>query len=272
MFARLLPLLACSGCATMWIASQAGGWQKQWDESVHEVRVPQPGYEEQLAVVLPLAPEYEPTPPAQPNQPPPPLVMKPFALSCKAEQRGHDLVYHQAFRYGSRWKTGVAISVLVEGALGALGLLTATSQKPAGYVYGAYLAADAAIALPLFFIPRKEIYRTDDVAVATPVRDDCPDGLALEIAGDTYPVDAAGRITDVAQAALTEWMNAPTGALRIIIAGQARDLPITDGGRCTWRHNHGGFACQSYVPEAYARTTIVVPQGTLSRAAEAAEH
>lgn len=248
MFARLFPLLL-SGCATAWITTQATGTQRVWDEGIHEVHVPQPGVQEHLVVTLPLAPATTTTPTG--------------TLTCAVDQTARDLVYHQAFRYGRTWKKMTALAFLIEGAVGATFLLTATSDKPNGYVYGGFLAADAVLTLPLFFIPRKEIYRTDDLPVTTPLRTDCPDGLALEIGSDTFPVDGAGNLGDLGQTALTEWMKAPSGPLRVDIAGQARDLPIDDGGRCTWLRNHGQ-TCTGYSNATLASVTIPVAAGTFT--------
>ena len=157
-----------------------------------------------------------------------------------------------------------AAAIVIEGALGAIFWLSATDQKPDGYLYGGFLAADAVLTAPLFFIPRKEIYRSDDVAVTTPVRSDCPEGLALEIGSDTFPVDAAGMLGELGDTALDDWMKAPNGPLRIDIAGQARDLPIDDGARCTWQHNHGGVCMPVYGAPALATVTIPVAAGTLT--------
>jgi hypothetical protein len=253
MFARLLPIVL-SGCATGWIAVEAAGGQRALDEDVHEVHVPQPGVDEHLTVTLPLATQYEGTgSAAQPL---------PFALTCSTEQKAHDLVYHQAFRYGSRWKKMTAIAFVVEGAVGAAFLLTADSNHPGGYVYGGFLALDAAVTAPLFFIPRKEIYRSDDVPVTTAVRSDCPDGLALEIGGDTFPINAAGKLGELGDTALTEWMKAPSGPIRVTIAGQARDLPIGDAERCTWARDHQGICTTPGAPTA--SVTIGVPAGTFA--------
>jgi len=257
MFARLFPLLL-SGCATSWIITQAAGGQRAFDEDVHEVHVPQPGIEEHLTVTLPLAPQT--TPAAQAGQP---ATTLPFALTCAVAQTGHDLVYHQAFRYGSRWKKLTAAAFVLEGALGAVFLLSATDQKPQGYLYGGFLAADAVLTAPLFFIPRKEIYRNDDVPVTTPVRGDCPEGLALEVGSDTFPIDAAGKLGELGETALGEWMKAPNGPLRVDIAGQARDLFVDEAGRCTWLRSRGG-TCSLYGASTVASVTIPVAAGTLT--------
>lgn len=233
MFARLSPLLL-AGCATSWITTQVTGTQRAWDEDVHEVRVPQPGVQEHLVVTMPVGP-----PPMAGSAAPP------LALTCAVDQTGRDLVYHQAFRYGSRWKKLTALAFVLEGALGATFLLTADNEHPNGYVYGGFLALDAAITAPLFFIPRKEIYRTDDVATTTPVRGDCPDGLALEIGGDTFPVDATGHVGELAEAALAQ--RRPGDPLRVAIVGQARDLAC------------GPQACTATIPVATGTLTSLAP-------------
>jgi hypothetical protein len=208
MFARALSLVALSGvalsgCATGWIMTQAVGGQRALDEGSHDVHVPQPGIEEHLTVSMaPMA----------------------DSLTCQVAQGGHDIVYHQAFRYGSRWKKTTAIAFLVEGALGAVLLLTASDKEPNNYLYGGFLALDAVVTAPLFFIPRKEIYRHDDVYVTTPVRTDCPEGLALEIDGNAYPIDAAGRVGELGTAALAEWAKTRASSLRVTLGGQERDL------------------------------------------------
>ena len=239
MFARLFPLLL-SGCATSWIITEAAGGQRVLDEGVHDVHVPQPGIEEHLAVTLPLSPTTVPA--SQPGQPP---TVTPITMTCTSAQSGHDVVYHQAFRYGSGWKKATAISFAIEAALGAVFLLTADEKSSENYAYGGFFAVDAAITAPLFFIPRKEIYRNDDVVVTTPLRTDCPDGLALEINGDSFPIDATGKLGDVAEAALAQYLKAPSGSLRVVLAGQARDLAC------------GPQNCVATVP---------VPVGTLSTA------
>lgn len=207
MFAKLLPLALVSlvsGCATGWIVTEASGQQRLLDENIHEVRVPQPGIEEHLTVSL------------LPNA---------TTFSCTVDQTGPERVYHQAFRYGSRWKKTAAVMFVLEAAAGAALLLTADDQHAGNYVYGGFLALDGALTAPLIFIPRKEIYRTDDTVATTSVRADCPDGLTVTIGADTYPIDATGKLGDLGQAALA----AAPSPLRVTIAGQQRDLYLVPG-------------------------------------------
>ena len=203
MFAKLLPLVL-SGCATGWIVTEASGQQRLLDENVHEVRVPEAGVEEHLTVSL------------LPNA---------TTFTCAVDQTGPERVYHQAFRYGSRWKKTVAVMFVLEAAAGAAFLLTADDQHAGNYVYGGLLAVDSALTLPLIFIPRKEIYRTDDTVATTSVRSDCPDGLTVTIGADTYPIDASGNVGDLGRAA----MAAAPSPLRVTIAGQQRDLYVMPG-------------------------------------------
>jgi hypothetical protein len=204
-FARLLPALLLSGCATGWIVTEAVGGQRALDENVHEVRVPEPGIQEHLTVTL---------------------LPGSTSFACAIDQTGPERVYHQAFRYGSRWKKTVALMFVAEAVAGSLFLLTADDQHPQNYLYGGFFALDAAVSAPLFFIPRKEIYRTDDTQVTTSVRNDCPDGLAVAIGSDTFPIDATGKLGDLGTVALGEWLKAPNGTLRLTIAGQERELYV----------------------------------------------
>jgi len=201
-----------------------------WDEGINEVHVPQPGVQEHLVVTLPLTSQVG-------------SAAQSLALTCAVDQTGHDLVYHQAFRYGSRWKKMTALAFVLEGALGAVFLLTATNEKPDGYVYGGFLALDAVVTAPLILIPRKEIYRTDDAAVTTPLRSDCPEGLALEIGSDTFPVDAVGHLGELGDAALAQWK--PGAPIRATIAGQERDLVC------------GPQSCTTTIPVATGALTTV---------------
>jgi hypothetical protein len=257
----------------MWTTTQLSGTQRVWDESVHEQAVPLDGVEERLAIEMPLAILHEappptttaPAPAAVPASPPKEL---PFALTCVTTQRGQDEVYHSAFRYGKSWKKGTAIMFLLEGLSGSA-MLFLGERSGSDIVWGSFLAADAVGSAAIFFIPRKEIYRRDVTEVVTPIRDDCPAGLALEIAGESYPVDAAGRIGELGETALDDWMQQPTGAVRLTLPGQSTDLVLGIAERCTWnrarqRTPDPGCTYQS-VPAQTASASLLVPAGTLTR-------
>lgn len=200
---------ALSGCATSWLVTQGTGTQRVWDESVREERVPKPGFDEELTVAYQSGSK---------------------SFTCNAVQRGTDRVAHSAYRYGRTWKLGTAISVLVEGGLAALFLLDAnTTTNASYYLWAGFLALDAAVALPLLLIPKREIYREDEVAVTTPLTTICPPGLALDIAGEPHAISPGGTLGELGIAALDEWVASPTGpggAVRVTFGDDARDLPI----------------------------------------------
>jgi hypothetical protein len=97
--------------------------------------------------------------------------------------------------------------------------------KRLSYLAGAgFFALDAVGTGVIAFIPRKEVYREQSVAVTTPVRDACPEGLSVQIAGETYPIDAAGRVGELADAALAEWQRAPNSELLVDFEGRTSPL------------------------------------------------
>ena len=259
----MLALAATSGCATTWVITQASGTPRVWDEHVREVDVPEPGITERLTVTLPLRIDYVPADAAAPGQPAAPPKPRVFALTCSTDQDAQDVVYHQAFRYGSFWKKSTAVFFLAEAA-GASLLLLAGDGKVDDQVYGGFLAADAAVSGALFFLPREEIYRHDDKPVSTHVRSDCPDGLALAIDGTEYPVDAAGRLTDVGQTALDDWMKQAGPPIEVHLGGASQPLPLGPDERCIWRRAHDAAACTVMTSPHEVTAQIIVPPGTLT--------
>jgi hypothetical protein len=256
-----------SGCATAWIATQALGTQRTLDEGVREVSVPAPGVQERLAVSLPLVTEYAQPAGTTAQAPTTPSTPLPFALTCRTEQRAKDVVYHSAFRYGKRWKWTSGIMALVEGGLAALMISAASSEKPGYALGGVFFAADALVTTGLFFIPRKEIYRHDERTAVTPVRSDCPEGMTLAIGGVPFPVDAAGRLGEVGDAALDAWMSAPNGPLLLEVAGQRRAFEVGQGEQCVWLRDHHRdqpASCYAGVALRSVMAAIDVPAGTLS--------
>jgi hypothetical protein len=132
------------------------------------------------------------------------------------------------------------------------------------------MAADALLTTGLFFIPRKEIYRHDERPSVTPVRGDCPDGTTLVIGAERFPVDAAGKIGEVGDAALDAWMSAPTGPLLLEIAGQTRTFDVGYGEQCVWQRDHHRdqpATCTAGVALRSLLVSIEVPVGTLSTVA-----
>lgn len=270
----VVAALAQSGCFTSWVASQAAGNAKIWDESVREQAVPMPGFTEHLVVSMPLVIEMTPAPATTSTTPAKPPTPLPFALQCRAQQQGHDAVYHSAFRYGKSWKKGTAIMFLLEG-LSAAALYVGSSDDDdvSNRVLGAVLAVDAVGSGVLFFAPRKDIYRRDEKPVTTVIREDCPETLTLQIGGDVFPIDAIGRLGELGDLALDDWMQAPTGSILVGLEGRSFELVITSADRCTWnRHRQRtadpGCASATGISQQYATTTIDVTPGTLTRVIE----
>lgn len=217
-----------TGCFSTWVGMTASGHPGATDESAREERVPQPGVREHLAVSL---------------------VDGQF--KCTSTQTATDVVYHSAYRYGSRWKKTAALMFVTEAAL-ATALYFSNPDDPGKrltYLVGAgFFALDAVGTGVIAFIPRKEVYREQSVAVSTPVRDACPEGLSVQIASETYPIDAAGHIGELGDAALADWQRA---------AGPGTDLVIDFEGRSSAMRSDG-----------IVRSAIFdVPAGTLAGAA-----
>lgn len=265
---KLLLLLAASGCATTWITSQAVGHPEMWDEGVREVRVPEAGVSERLTISLPIQIEYEPPPFTPAGQPAPPPVARPFALSCSIDQNANDAVYHSAFRYGKHWKWGTAIAFLLEGAAATAIYATKTDDHPEDVVYAGFFAVDAVVSGALFFAPRKEVYRRDEKPVTTHVRADCPDGMTIAIAGADYAVNAAGRLGELGDAALDQWMASGGEPVEVRVAGQSRALPIGPDERCEWQRVHHAGTCGSLSSPRAVALEIVVAPGLFASALE----
>jgi hypothetical protein len=260
------------GCGTLWIGLQASGGQRALDEQARDELVPMPGIDERLVISVPLVTEYTIVPGATPSTTPSTTAgpAKRFEIACHTEQRARSVQYHAAFRYGHAWKKGTALMFLLEGVAASVLLLEAnTTDHADALLAGAFFAADAALTGAIFFIPRKEVYREEPIAVTTPVRNDCPDGLELEISGARYPVDAAGHVTDVAEAALGDWMVTPTGPIFVALHGQTQALPIGAREQCAWlrdRQPSGGSRClpADVAPPRVVVTTLVLAPGTLA--------
>ena len=258
----LAVALASSGCFTSWAITQGAGRPDILDEGVRESSVPIAGVREQLAVRLPTTIEFEDSPTGQAGTHGPP---KPFALTCEVTQHAKDTVYHAAFRYGHTWKWVAASMFVAEAATAAI-IYAADSTNGSAQVAAALFAADALGTAVIGLAPRKEVYRTEVRADDTVVRQDCPDGLALAIAGATFPIDAAGRIGEVGNRALDAWMRAPDGALRVTLNGQDETLAIGGDEQCAWNAAHHGARCVRYRPALDASVTLAVPMGTLTSA------
>lgn len=261
--------VASGGCFTTWVTVQATGNQRYLEEGAREEIVPQPGVREFLRVTVPLT---ERGPDANGDR-------RPFELACASSQSATDSVHRSAYRYGGGWKKGMAVGFLLEGLAATAFYFSARadvdsgdpmreSAAPAKRLAAAIIAADALGTAALAFIPRKEVFRTETRPAVTSLRDDCPDGLLLEIAGESFKVDAAGRIGELGEAALDAYMKAPTGAVRFSFAGTMADVPIGTVEQCTWlrtRHPGEPNACGTYgAGRTVTAASLEVPLGTLT--------
>lgn len=270
-----------TGCFTTWAVSRALGGPP-WEEGVREEVVPLPGVTERLTVALPLQP---PTPASSgtgtstttTTGATPVTAAMPFALQCTTHQEGKDSVYHSGIVHGRKWKIATAMAAVVEGASGALFLLATRNDADAqnrleGKIYGGFLTLDAIGSAVLFFLPRREVVRTDQRVTVTPVRADCPDGLTLDVGGDSFVIDAAGRIGEVGDAALAAWMQQPAGPLLVTLDGRALDLRVGAAEQCVWQRAYAAGnapACATAATTtsrrpADATAVFDVPVGSLS--------
>ncbi|MBA3542082.1 MAG: hypothetical protein H0T79_20880 [Deltaproteobacteria bacterium] len=265
-----------SGCFSSWTAIQIGNVPAALDESVREASVPQPGVRERLRVRMPLVIEYDqPLTPAGSTSttasPRPPATPRVFALACETTQQATDTVYRSAYRYGTKWKYAAATMFVLETAAAAA-FFYSDRSKPENTLASAMFAIDALGTAVLFFAPRKEIYRHDTKPVTTIVRDDCPDGLALDIGGEVFPVDAAGRVGELGLAALDAWMRAPTAPVRLTYGDQRVDLPLRTDEQCSWNQQHHPelpSSCPRYgTAQSAVSVTLEVPMGTLTRVSD----
>jgi hypothetical protein len=203
MKAIMLALLTTTGCFTTWTGLQLAGYPGAPDEKIREVRVPQPGIREQLVITLTPDNKFE----------------------CTAMQGATDVVYHSAYRYGKSWKIATAGMFVVEGLLATYFALTYSQDKHPQDALGAgYFALDAVGTAALIFAPRKEVFSTKSVPMTTTIRSACPDGVALDIGGEVYPINAAGLVGELGQVALDDWMRAPTSSMQVSFSG--RTAPI----------------------------------------------
>lgn len=193
----IMLLLTTTGCFTTWTGLQLSGYPGAPDEKVREVRVPRPGVRERLVVGLTPQNTFE----------------------CTGTQTGTDVVYKSGYRYGSTWKKSTA-GMFVAEALIATYFALSIKKDPLNALGAGYFALDAIGTAAIFFIPRKEVYKEELSPMMTTIRNACPDGLALDINGESYPINAAGSIGELGQVALDDWMRAPTGSMQVTFGGQ----------------------------------------------------
>jgi hypothetical protein len=238
----IVTLLATTttGCFTTWVGLRAAGLNGAVNEGVREERVPLPGIQEQLVVKL----ESER------------VTATDFRFTCSAEQYGRDAVYRSSYRYGKGWKTSTAIMFVAEAALSAVFLLTEPKMpenKSLQVAGGVFFGIDAIGTAALFFIPRKDVYERTELPVTTPIRSACPDGVMVEISGDTFPLDANGSLGELGSEAFDQWMRAPNGSILVSLAGRTARIDVTDTDRCAWQRS------RTVVGPAAASTVATAP-------------
>ena len=270
MKAIILALLATtSGCFTSWAITQSSGNQRILDEGVRQEHVPLPDVRERLHVTMPLAPQRAPkfrtaATASSVNQ----FDELPFAFECVSTQTASDTVYRSGFRYGSRWKKVAAAMFVMEAGIAAAYFFASDREKPGNQLAIGFFGLDAVGTAALLFVPRKEVYRQDVEPVFSRIRSDCPTGLILEIAGETFPVDAAGRVGELGEAALDGWMRTPSTPIRLTYRDRVIDLQLGQNEVCTWNRmrSQDQSACPAYWSSSPAITaSIEVPMGTLTQ-------
>lgn len=273
-----------TGCFASWTAVQLSGNARLLDDSEREVSVPLPDVQEQLAVHVPLAIDLEYPPAKVGTVAPAPATSsapaaassstpKPFAIGCEATQHARDQVYRSAFRYGTKTWRRIAATMFVLEAAAAAAAYFWDPEAPQNLLAAGALGLDALGTGVLFFAPRKEIYRTEQRPTTTRLRGDCPDGLALDIGGEVYPVDAAGRIGELGAAAIDAWMQAPGAPIRVTYAGQTVDVPLGRAEQCAWNRSHhreqpeplAGCPPADALSPRQASVHVEVPVSTLTR-------
>lgn len=204
---RMLAVLALvSGCATTWGIGQAAGVSLAPLEQRRDVRVPHGGLTEQLRVSIattPAAPATSTTAatPTTPVTSTTPTTPAPVQITCTTEQLGASTRYTAAFRYGKSWKLATGLMFVAEALVATAFALEARDGKPVDWIGAGYFGADALATAGIFFIPKKSVVETSEEHDALAVATGCPDGLVLAIGGDTFPIDAAGRIGALGDAA-----------------------------------------------------------------------
>jgi hypothetical protein len=209
--AILCALAMTSGCFTSWAITQAAGGQRILDEGGRTERVYVDDAKERLHVRMPFIA----------------IAGEPYAFECRSTQTATDEVHHAGFRYGKRWKTTALIMFAIEAGVAAATYFAADMERPENQLAVGLLGADALGTAALVFVPRKETYRRETVPVYSAIRGDCPDGIAVELAGETFPLDAAGRIGELGDAALEAWRRSPGAQpARIIYDQRTYDVRI----------------------------------------------
>lgn len=231
------PSVFAGGCATTWAISEIGWEKPPLDENQRAESVPLPGVREQVKIRLYLAgrpPSTMVAPAAGAAGPPMPAVVqtKRLQATCQVTQTGAAIEYRASTRYGPKWRSATALSFLLE-AIGA-GLFFFSKNQPGGYVVAGMLGTDAVATGVLHFAPAHDIYESARHEDELTVRRNCPEGLALRIAGRTAAFSAVGQLDDVGQALFEQYMSAPAGGIQVALGRFEGEVPITPNVRCAW--------------------------------------
>ena len=209
MKAMLCVLLATtSGCFASWGTVQAMGKPHELDTGGREERVHAADVREFLHVTVLFIPREN----------------APVEIGCNTTQVATDTVHSSVFRYGGGFRKAAAIAFAVEAGIAAAIYFGADHENTGAMITAGVFAADALGSAALVMVPRKEISGRAEVKVSTPIRTDCPDGMTIEIAGETFPIDAAGHIGELGEAAHEAWKHAPMQPMHITYRDRVVDL------------------------------------------------
>ena len=271
-FGVCVPPVFVGGCATTWAISEIAWGKPPLDENERAESVPLPGVREQVKVRVYLAgrpPSPAPAANAAATATPTPAGAPPKRLQaeCEVTQTGAAIEYRASTRYGPKWGRATAFSFLME-AIGA-GLFLLSKNQPDGYVVAGVLGTDAFATGLLHFVPARDLYESTRRDDELTVRRDCPEGLALRIAGRTAAFSALGQLDDVGQALFEQYMSAPAGGVQVALGRFERDVPIDPNVRCAWAMAQNRPRELATCTPAQLATTlvpldlaIVVPTGT----------
>lgn len=234
--AALLAVVA-TGCASFSGITAASGRSPAFDEDAHRETVPMPGYSEHLEISLhPYGVSYSHRSSSSSSSsaataPPDPGPMEP-RVGCQMSQIGESTVYTRAYHYGSKWKWATGVSFLVEAGLSAL-LLLSEDVTLTNRGLGVFLGVDAVATGALFFVPKREVLKTDTREDRTPLHRHCPEGLVLEAGGRTIPVGPRGVVPEASLPLLGQAIA--EGHPVIARMGPHRaEVDLSEAQRCAW--------------------------------------
>ncbi len=270
-----------SGCAAFTFSMWSQGKSPAPNENARTESVPQPGFTEQLSVVLrPSRPWVLRSPgsarstrnvPAAPV----PLDVGPPVLACTVSQMGGNIDYTAATHYGKLWKIATGVMFVAEAALAAGYLLTDAPDGNSNIprrIGGGLLAVDALATAGLVFVPKRDVLITKPRSVTTLIRKDCPAGLVLEVDGQRVEVDGSGKLGPYGPALLDRLMTSPTAAIVVRFGEYAATIMPSSTQRCGWlrkrqRHAEAATVCatgRGYALQGPLSAILQVRPGTLS--------